>query len=130
MPSKATYSDYNRLPVVMAPSLTQLTGTVFEGLIHRFRKAVKYDTVRARQLVLLHCMLDIEAEETIFRNAVLQVLEIDNKFDKVDWSSAEGLLRSKLGEQYMIYNDCIEKVFAGVNALAFLTHPEKSKVCN
>jgi hypothetical protein len=75
-------------------------------------------------------MLDIEAEETIFRNAVLQVLEIDNKFDKVDWSSAEGLLRSKLGEQYMIYNDCIEKVFAGVNALAFLTHPEKSKVCN
>lgn len=75
-------------------------------------------------------MLDIEAEETIFRNAVLRVLETDHNFDKIDWLAAESLLRSKLGAQYMIYNDCIEKVLAGVNALAFLTHPEKREVCN
>lgn len=75
-------------------------------------------------------MLDIEAEETIFRNAVLRVLETDHDYDKIDWSSAESLLRSKLGAQYMIYNDCIEKVLAGVNALTLLTHPNKSEVCD
>ncbi|KAL7893482.1 hypothetical protein HDV64DRAFT_288924 [Trichoderma sp. TUCIM 5745] len=112
----------------MTPSLTQLTGTVFGGLIHRFQSAIKFDTVRERRLVLLHCMLDIEAEETIFRNAVLRVLETDHDYDKIDWSSAESLLRSKLGAQYMIYNDCIEKVLAGVNALTLLTHPNKSEI--
>lgn len=129
MPSMATSSYYARLPALMAPSLTQLTGTVFGGLIHRFQEAINFDAVREHQLVLLYCVLDIEAEQTIFRNAVLRVLETDRSFDKIDWSSAESLLRSKLGAQYMIYNDCIEKVLAGVNALALLTHPDKSEVC-
>ncbi|PON25028.1 pfs domain-containing protein [Trichoderma gamsii] len=129
MPSRAPGAYmYTRLPAVMAHSLTQITGTVFGGLIFRFREAVDFYQLRMRRFVLLHCLLDIEAEEIIFKNAVLRVLEIDHKFDKIDWLLAERLLKSKLGAQYMIYNDCIEKVLASVNALAFLTDPDKSEI--
>lgn len=114
----------------MAPSPAQLAGMTFAAITERFQKAITFDPGSKRQLVILHCLLYIQAEETIFKNAVQRFLKTDQPFDRIDWSTAEKMLESKLEAQDMVYNDSIRRVLAAVNALANLTHPDSSKVCS
>ncbi|GFP58531.1 subtilisin DY [Trichoderma asperellum] len=111
----------------MASSPAQLAGMTFTAITERFQKAITFDPGSKRQLAILHCLLYIQAEETIFKNAVQRFLKTDQLFDRIDWPTAEKMLESKLGEQYMVYNDSIRRVLAAVNALANLTHPDSSK---
>ncbi|KAI0376371.1 hypothetical protein F5Y04DRAFT_266649 [Hypomontagnella monticulosa] len=111
----------------MAPSSTQLVGTTFTNITNLFQEAVSFNPRSKRQLVILYCLSGIQAEEAIFKNAVQRLLETDQLFNEIEWSTAENLLKSKLGAQYMVYNDSIERLLAGVSTLRILTDPNYSK---
>lgn len=120
----------SHVPAAMTPSLAERAGTTFTAITQRFQNAITFDPGSKRQLIILHCLLGIQAEETIFKNVVQRFLETDQLFDRIEWSTADSLLESKLGAQFMVYNGCIERVLASVSALAILTHPDYSKVCS
>lgn len=114
----------------MAPSSAQLAGATFAAITHGFQRAVSFDPWSKGQLAIFHYLLDIQAEEAIFKNVVQRLLETDQLFDRIEWSTAARVLESKLGAQYMVYNDCVGRVLDGVSALATLIRPDYSKVCS
>lgn len=112
----------------MTPLSTQRAGAAFAHLSRQLQKAVTFDVAFERKILIQHCMLDIQAEEIIFKNAVLQFLGSDQPFGKINWLAADTLLKSKLGAHYMVYNDCIERMLASVVTLVAMIHPSDGEV--
>ncbi|KAH7308638.1 hypothetical protein B0I35DRAFT_483166 [Stachybotrys elegans] len=116
----------------MVPSSARLASAIFATITNYLQKAIDFNPGSKPPLALWFCLLRIQSAEEAFKNTVLQLLESDDPFDKIEWFTAEGLLKSNLGAQYTVYNDCIEQILARLTMLAVLIHPDyySSKVDN